>query len=70
MDYQKPGIGWLSDYPDFQDYTFEKINESFENNKKEEIDKLLSPILWAGCASNQTSADANIGGTFRIRLPT
>ncbi len=26
--------------------------------------ELVHHILWAGCASNQTSADANIGGTF------
>jgi C1A family cysteine protease len=36
-------MGWLPDYPDFRDYTFEKINESLENKTKEEIEKLLSP---------------------------
>jgi len=35
-------MGWLPDYPDFRDYTFER-NESLENKKKEEIETLLSP---------------------------
>lgn len=43
MESQQKGMGWLPDYPDFRDYTFEKINESLGNKKKEEIDKLLSP---------------------------
>lgn len=43
MESQQKGMGWLPDYPDFRDYTFEKINESLENKKKEEIEKLLSP---------------------------
>jgi C1A family cysteine protease len=42
MEYQQPGMGWLPDYPDFRDYTFE-IKESLENKKREEIEKLLSP---------------------------
>jgi len=44
MESQQKGMGWLPDYPDFRDYTFEKINESLGNKKKEEIDKLVSPI--------------------------
>jgi C1A family cysteine protease len=47
MEYQQPGMGWLPDYPDFRDYTFE-IKGSFENKKKEEIEKLLSPIGLGG----------------------
>lgn len=42
MEYQQPGMGWLPDYPDFRDYTFE-IKETLENKKKEEIENLLSP---------------------------
>jgi C1A family cysteine protease len=43
MEYQQPGMGWLPDYPDFRDYTF-KIKEILDTKKKEEIEKLLSPI--------------------------
>lgn len=48
MEYQLQGMGWLPDYPDFRDYTFEK-KDSFENKKRDEkkrdeIEKLLSPI--------------------------
>lgn len=35
-------MGWIPDYPDFRDYTFE-IKESLETKKKEEIENLLSP---------------------------
>jgi C1A family cysteine protease len=42
MEYQQNGMGWLPDYPDFRDYTFE-IKESLENKKREEIENLLSP---------------------------
>ena len=37
MENQKLGMGWLPDYPDFRDYTFE-IRET------EELTRLLSPI--------------------------
>ncbi len=43
MEYQQPGMGWLPDYPDFRDYTFE-IKEILENKIKEKIEELLSPI--------------------------
>lgn len=37
MENQKLGMGWLPDYPDFRDYTF-------ENMENEELNRLLSPI--------------------------
>lgn len=42
MENQQYGMGWLPDYPDFRDYTFE-IKEMLEKKIKEELDKLLSP---------------------------
>lgn len=43
MEYQQHGMGWLPDYPDFRDYTFE-IKEMLENKIKEKIKEILSPI--------------------------
>ncbi len=37
MEIEKLGMGWLPDYPDFRDYTIEKI-------ETEQNEKLLSPI--------------------------
>lgn len=42
MENQTLGMGWLPDYPDFRDYTFE-IKETLDNNKKKELNKLLLP---------------------------
>jgi C1A family cysteine protease len=47
MEYQQPGMGWLPDYPDFRDYTFE-MDGSLEKKKNEELDKLLLPIGLGG----------------------
>ncbi len=43
MENQKLGMGWLPDYPDFRDYTFE-TKEIPEEKTKEDLNKLLSPI--------------------------
>jgi len=40
---EKIGMGWLPDYPDFRDYTFE-VKETLESKIKQEMDKLLTPI--------------------------
>lgn len=40
---EKIGMGWLPDYPDFRDYTFE-VKETLENKTKQELNKLLTPI--------------------------
>ncbi|HEY9205782.1 MAG TPA: C1 family peptidase [Candidatus Methanoperedens sp.] len=43
MENKKLGMGWLPDYPDFRDYTFE-IKEIPKEKTKEDLNKLLSPI--------------------------
>ncbi len=43
MENQQYGMGWLPDYPDFRDYTFE-IKEMLENKIKEKIKEILLPI--------------------------
>ena len=44
MENQRLGMGWLPDYPDFRDYTF----ENKELLEKEEMYKLISPIGLEG----------------------
>jgi len=59
MEFQKTGMGWLPDYPDFRDYTFE-INESLETKKKEEIENLLSPIGLGGADIKSLPASVDL----------
>ena len=43
MENQQYGMGWLPDYPDFRDYTFQ-TKEILENKIKEKINEILSPL--------------------------
>lgn len=42
MENQQYGMGWLPDYPDFRDYSFE-IKKTLKAKTKDKIKKLLSP---------------------------
>ncbi len=55
MENQRLGMGWLPDYPDFRDYTF----ENRELLEKEKMHKLVSPIGLerADITTLKTSAD-------------
>jgi C1A family cysteine protease len=59
MEYQQNGMGWLPDYPDFRDYTFE-IKKTLDEKKKVEIKNLISPIGLEGADVTTLSSSVDL----------
>lgn len=58
MEYKQPGMGWLPDYPDFRDYTFE-IKETLDKKKIKDLKNLILPtgIKGADATTLPSSVD-------------